>query len=113
MNKYIENRPWGNFVRFTHNEPSTVKIITVEPNQGLSLQTHHKRSEFWKVLSGNPIITIGDKEVTAQPGDEFFVKEETPHCIATGETKAEILEIAFGTFDEADIVRLNDRYGRA
>lgn len=29
-----ERRPWGRFERFTLNEPSTVKIIHVEPGSG-------------------------------------------------------------------------------
>jgi mannose-6-phosphate isomerase-like protein (cupin superfamily) len=49
-----EQRPWGSFRRFTENEISTVKIITVNADQELSLQYHKNRDEFWKVLAGNP-----------------------------------------------------------
>ena len=31
-------KPWGQFEQFTHNEISTVKILTVNENQRLSLQ---------------------------------------------------------------------------
>lgn len=113
MNVESENRPWGNFKRFTHNELSTVKIITVNPNEELSLQKHAKRQEFWKILSGDPVITIGTEQKTAQKGDEFFVKENTAHRIKAQQQTVEILEIALGDFDEKDIVRLEDRYGRA
>jgi mannose-6-phosphate isomerase len=112
LQTYVEKRPWGNFERFTQNEPSTVKIITVNAGEELSLQYHMKRSEFWKILSGNPIITSGDKIVEAKPNDEFFQLPKQNHRIKAGTTEVRILEIAFGQFEEGDIVRLEDRYGR-
>jgi len=30
-------KPWGKFEQYTHNMPSTVKIITVQPGGVLSL----------------------------------------------------------------------------
>src|ERR1700679_216618 len=112
LETYTEKRPWGNFEQFTHNESSTVKIITVNAGEELSLQYHEKRSEFWKVLSGNPTITSGDKVIQAKPGDEFFQQAKQNHRIQAGTIEARILEVAFGTFDEDDIVRLEDKYGR-
>jgi mannose-6-phosphate isomerase-like protein (cupin superfamily) len=109
---YTEERPWGNFERFTQNESSTVKIITVKAGEGLSLQYHAKRAEFWKVLAGAPTITIGEKISQAKPGDEFFVAPQEKHRIQAGESEARILEVALGEFDETDIVRLEDKYGR-
>ena len=32
--KYVEERPWGKFEQYTHNEVSTVKIITVKAGDG-------------------------------------------------------------------------------
>ena len=46
-----EVRPWGNFERFTLNEQSTVKIITVNPGEAFSLQVHGHREEFWRGVS--------------------------------------------------------------
>jgi len=112
LQPYTEVRPWGKFERFTQNEVSTVKIITVNPHEELSLQYHHKRSEFWKVLSGKPMITLGDKVVEAHEGDEFFRAVEQKHRIQAGADTVTILEIALGEFDEKDIVRLEDNYGR-
>ena len=110
---YREERPWGAFVEFTHNTPSTVKIITVNPGEALSLQSHKKRDEFWHVLSGDGIATIGGEQKQAAAGAEFFVPRETNHRLAGGSLPLMILEISFGEFDEGDIIRLEDRYGRA
>lgn len=109
---YKEDRPWGHFERFTKDVPSTVKIITVIHGQSLSLQYHERRQEFWKVLQGNPVLTIGDKEISAKPGDEFFVDKRVKHRIAAKNNNVVVLEIALGRFDESDVVRLEDKYGR-
>jgi mannose-6-phosphate isomerase-like protein (cupin superfamily) len=113
---YTEKRPWGNFERFTQNEISTVKIITVAAGGELSLQYHAKRAEFWKVLSGAPVITVGEKVIHAKVGDEFFVAPRETHRIQAGDDatagETRILEVALGEFDETDIVRLEDKYGR-
>ena len=110
---YHENRPWGSFERFTKETPSTVKLITIKKGESLSLQYHKNRQEFWHVVKGTPTVTIGDKEVSGKVGDEFFVEKEIKHCIAAPIDEVVFLEIAFGSFDENDIVRLRDQYGRA
>ncbi|WMN11001.1 phosphomannose isomerase type II C-terminal cupin domain [Marivirga salinae] len=112
LDKYTEKRPWGNFEQFTHNEKCTVKLINVDAHAELSLQYHLKRSEFWKVIEGSPIILIGNQKVTANKGDEFYIPQLTHHQIITESKPACILEIAFGDFDENDIVRIKDKYNR-
>lgn len=112
MDMINEERPWGSFRRFTKNQPSTVKIIHVNPEKQLSLQYHNNREEFWRVLDGNPTIIIGDAETLAKPGDEFIVPQTAHHRIKANDQPVRILEIAFGDFDEQDIVRLEDSYGR-
>lgn len=112
LEKYTEKRPWGKFEQFTHNQKSTVKIITVSPKRKLSLQYHNKRNEFWKIINGSCSIVIGDKLIKAKEGDEFYIPKKTNHRIIGGQKTAKILEISLGTFDENDIVRLEDNYGR-
>ncbi len=119
MEFYEEKRPWGSFKEFIKNQEATVKIITVHPNEQLSLQYHLHRKEFWKVLSGNPQVQIDDpasgragKKVEAKVGDEFIIPEKAKHRLTSGNEKTEVLEISFGKFDENDIVRLEDKYGR-
>ena len=109
---YNESRPWGNFVRFTSNESSTVKIITVNAGQSVSLQIHQGRDEFWHILSGSGEITIGDEKKPAQKGNEFFIPRQTKHRVTAGESGIEFLEISFGMYNEEDITRLQDDYGR-
>lgn len=112
MNIKKEIRPWGSFKQFTHNEVSTVKMITVDPGARLSLQYHEQREEFWVVLKGNPTVTLGEESRKASPGDEFFISKKTKHRLQGNEKEAVVLEISFGNFDENDIVRIEDDFGR-
>ena len=107
-----EERPWGNFERFTLNENATVKIITVNSGEAISLQTHDHRDEFWRVISGSGTIRIGEEDRAAHVGDTFFTPRLTKHRIEGGLDGLVCLEIALGEFDESDITRLEDRYGR-
>ena len=107
-----EVRPWGEFERFTLNEPSTVKIITVNAGEEFSLQTHAHRDEFWRVLSGSGTMTINDQTLEAKPGDSIYSARGTKHRAHGGPDGLVFLEIAFGVFDEKDITRLEDKYGR-
>lgn len=111
-NDQKDERPWGNFERFTLNEPSTVKIITVNPNQKLSLQRHKKREEFWKIISGEGFATVLSERKLVKTGDTVFIPRHAEHRMESGDTTLIFLEIAFGEFDEADIERLEDVYGR-
>lgn len=110
---YQEQRPWGAFRRFTHNQVSTVKIITVNPGQVLSLQLHRHRDELWVALDPDLRVTVGERTWQPEPYEEIYIPRRTRHRAAgAGPHPSRWLEIAFGEFDEEDIVRLEDRYGR-
>lgn len=112
INKYSQQRPWGEFEQFTHGEPTTIKILTIQPAQSLSLQYHNKRSEFWKVIFGCGKVTVGNTVHDAIEGDEFLINKGEKHRIETDSSKIKVLEISFGDFDENDIVRIEDKYNR-
>ena len=112
MKTYHEDRPWGTFDQFTRNEVSTVKLLYIKMGQTLSLQYHNHRAEFWRVISGNPEITIGDNVVIGHPEDEFSIPLHAQHRIAAPTDDVCILEISTGVFDESDIVRIDDVYHR-
>src|SRR3989344_7568240 len=111
-NREGEERPWGSFDRFTLNESSTVKILRLNPHMAISLQQRTKRSEFWRILSGSAIVTIGERELPGTPGIEFEIPPGTKHRIKATDTEVVWLEIALGHFDEHDEVRLEDDFGR-
>lgn len=110
---FVSQRPWGDFQQFTLNDPTTVKIITVNPGQRLSLQTHRLRAEFWQVLDGPIDVTVGERTWSAQPGEQIWVAQGCVHRMAnSGDRPGRVLEIGYGEFDEDDIVRLEDDYQR-
>jgi mannose-6-phosphate isomerase-like protein (cupin superfamily) len=109
---YQEDRPWGSFERFTNNEASTVKILHIASGKRFSLQRHRGRSEFWRVIEGTGRIQVGEEVKDAKVGDEFLLAIGVLHRIEGGETGIKVLEIAFGEFDENDIERLEDDFGR-
>jgi mannose-6-phosphate isomerase len=106
------DRPWGYFDEFISNTPCTVKIITVNAGESLSLQYHEHRSEFWVILKGNGFVTIGDDKLEAHEGDQFHIDVHANHRAEGGSEPLVFLEIATGNFDEEDIIRIDDKYGR-
>jgi mannose-6-phosphate isomerase-like protein (cupin superfamily) len=107
-----EERPWGEFLEFARNSPCTVKIITVKADEALSLQSHKNRDEFWHIISGEGIVEINKERIPVHAGDEYFIPRKVEHRLEAGTTKLSVLEISFGTFNDEDIKRLEDRYGR-
>ena len=106
------NRPWGGFRQFTKNNPCTVKILTVKPNEILSLQSHSHRFEFEHVVFGEGFLQIGEKRFNLKEGDEYKIPIGVKHRFSAGKAGLVILEISFGDFDEEDITRYEDKYGR-
>ncbi len=108
-----EHRPWGHFHRYVANEPVTVKTITVEAGQRLSLQRHDNRSELWQILDEPLQVVVGERQWLAQSGELIWVRRGCAHRISNpGAEAARVLEIAFGDFTEDDIERIEDDYTR-
>lgn len=105
-------RPWGKFRQYTHNETSTVKILTVEPNQMLSKQAHKKRDELWVILDEGLRVELDNKIIDTKPGDEIVILRNSIHRLSSLGKRGRVLEISFGYADENDIERFEDIYGR-
>ena len=110
---YEEERPWGSFERFILNEPCSVKFLNVAPGKRFSLQTHAKREEFWRCIKGSGTATIGSEEIPMEVGSEVLAKVGEPHRLTGGPDGITVLEISIGEFDENDIVRIEDDFGRS
>lgn len=111
---FTDDRPWGNFRQFSLNQSTTVKILTVQAGGTLSLQLHRQRDELWCVLDDGLRVEIDGVACDPKPGDELVIlRGQTHRLSAPGSPGGRVLEIAFGHFDEADIERIDDIYGRA
>ena len=95
-------------------EFSKVKILSVNPNQMLSLQMHEHRAEKWYVTQGIATVVKGDQTIELLPGESIDIFKKEKHRIQNfGNEVLEIIEIQTGTyFGEDDIIRFEDIYGR-
>ncbi len=110
----ISHRPWGAFTQYCLNEPVTVKIIAVKPGAELSLQRHRRRAELWIPLDATLRVEVDGRAWQPAVDEEIWIPAGAAHRLsAPGDQGGRILEVAFGHFDEEDIERLEDRYGRA
>ncbi len=110
------DKPWGSFDQFVLNSPCTVKILTCAPGQRLSLQRHRHRGELWVALDEGVVVERDGETLRPNIGEEIWLPVGSSHrlsCDAETPRQVRVLEISLGAFDEADIERLQDNYGRA
>jgi mannose-6-phosphate isomerase len=105
-------RPWGSFKQYCHNQETTVSLMSVEPRQRLSLQSHTGRAELWIVLDDGAKVEIGEETIYPQAGDELWIGAGTPHRLSSTGPRVRVLEIAFGNWQQADITRYEDDFQR-
>jgi mannose-6-phosphate isomerase-like protein (cupin superfamily) len=110
----IVDKPWGTVATYALNQPSSVRVITVQPGAETSVHYHRMRDETWVVLDGGLEVEVGEVASRPGPGDEFMIPAEQTHRIrCVGERPGRILEIAYGYTSEDDSLRLEDPYGRS
>lgn len=110
----ISERPWGRFTQYCLNEPTTVKIIEVKAGSELSLQRHRDRAELWIPLDPTLRVEVDGRVWQPAVDEPVWIPAGATHRLAApGDRGGRILEVGFGHFDEDDIERLSDRYGRA
>ena len=92
-----------------------VKRITVKPGEKLSIQMHHHRAEHWIVVSGTASVTNGDKVQLVTENQSVYLPVGQIHALENpGKIPLELIEVQSGSYlGEDDIVRFEDRYGRA
>lgn len=108
----IVRRPWGH-VTILRTWPSkiTVRVLTINPHSRISLQKHRLRDEEWVCVSGRAKVQVDKRTFELKTGEKVSVPRTHLHRVGS-DAGAEILEVAYGTFKDDDIVRLEDDYGR-
>jgi mannose-6-phosphate isomerase-like protein (cupin superfamily) len=109
-------KPWGWELIWAEAEAYVGKILFVRAGQSLSLQFHNVKDESWYVQEGKAELELGDvgqailnTEVIG-PGACFRFRPGTVHRVTAVEDTT-IVEVSTPHLD--DVVRLEDRYGRA
>jgi mannose-1-phosphate guanylyltransferase/mannose-6-phosphate isomerase len=76
---------------------------------------HHQRDEHWTVVAGTACVTRDDDQYLLEKNESTFIPRGTKHSIENPGTKPlHVIEVQVGDYlGEDDIVRFEDRYGRA
>lgn len=108
-------RPWGKYDSVDNGERFQVKRITVKPGAKLSVQMHHHRAEHWIVVSGTAKVTIDGQDQYLTENQSVYIPITAVHALENpGKVDLELIEVQSGSYlGEDDIVRFEDRYGRA
>jgi len=109
--KHVD-RPWGSFDQYAFNQDVTVSLMTVQPGQRLSLQSHTGRSELWIVLDEGAEVIIDDKVLHPKRMEEIWIPVGGKHRLSSIGTEMRVLEVAFGNWQQEDIIRFSDDYQR-
>jgi mannose-6-phosphate isomerase len=109
------DKPWGHELVFALTESYCGKILCVRAGEALSLQLHRQKDEAWYVLEGSAELEIAPEgepleRVLLEPGQALRFPPGTVHRVTALED-TQILEVS--TPQVGDVVRLDDRYGRA
>ena len=107
-------KPWGEEIIFAHTGRYAGKILKVKQGESLSLQYHVKKDETIYVYEGRLQVTVEAdgrrEEKILGPGDCLHFPPGTRHRME-GLLDSVLFEVSTPELD--DVVRLEDRYGRA
>jgi mannose-6-phosphate isomerase len=109
-------KPWGYELIWALSEAYCGKLLFVRAGQALSLQFHREKDEAWYIQSGRAKLELGQagegtlSEEIVAAGACFRYPPGTVHRI-TALDDTMIVEVSTPHLD--DVVRLEDRYGRA
>ena len=115
MNHREVYRPWGMYDSIDSGHRYQVKRITVQPGAKLSVQMHHHRAEHWIVVSGTAKVTNGETTYFVFENQSSYIPIGQIHALENpGVIPLELIEVQSGSYlGEDDIVRFEDKYGRA
>ena len=109
------DKPWGYEIVYALTDRYCGKVLFIRKDEQLSLQFHRHKDEVIYVHEGRIELEMGDpggpldNEVVG-PGHAFRIEPGTVHRWRALEDTV-VLEVSTPEID--DVVRLEDRYGRA
>lgn len=112
------DKPWGYEEIWAKTDHYVGKIIHIDPGQALSLQYHARKHETIRVLEGVMKLTYfneGEPPMTVElaVGDTFKIWPGLRHRMAAASKIVPVKVIEVSTAEIDDVVRLEDKYGRA
>lgn len=108
-------RPWGWYQAIDAGPRYQVKQIVVHPGHQLSSQMHYHRAEHWVVVSGTARVERGNETFFLTEDQSTYIPHNVRHSLGNpGQVPLRLIEVQSGGYlGEDDIVRFDDRYGRA
>jgi mannose-6-phosphate isomerase len=107
-------KPWGYELIWAHTERYVGKILHINKGESLSYQYHRIKDETVRLLSGAMEMDLEidgmRSKVLLKPGDCLHIVPGMKHRMTAVEN-CDVLEVSTPELD--DVVRLEDRYGRA
>lgn len=108
-------KPWGYELIFAHTDRYAGKILHVNPGQALSLQYHNRKDETLFMKEGEVELVVEEDgsmvRTVLRGGDSYRIRPTVKHRMVAGGDGCDIIEVSTPELD--DVVRLEDRYGRA
>jgi mannose-6-phosphate isomerase len=110
----IVNKPWGYEIIWAHTDRYVGKILHINKGESLSYQYHVVKDETIRLLSGALDLDLesdGERsQLRLAPGESLHIVPGMKHRMIAVED-CDVLEVSTPELD--DVVRLEDRYGRA
>ncbi|OLC74166.1 MAG: cupin [Deltaproteobacteria bacterium 13_1_20CM_2_69_21] len=108
-------KPWGYELIWARTDRYVGKILHINKGHALSLQYHLRKDETLHVLAGTIRLQTGEEGAALEEralgaGESFHVTPLLRHRMIA-QTDCDVLEASTPELD--DVVRLEDRYGRA
>lgn len=108
------DKPWGYEIIWAHTDRYVGKVLHINKGESLSYQYHVVKDETIRLLSGllSMDIEIGGerRQLQLAPGQCLHIVPGMRHRMSALE-ECDVLEVSTPELD--DVVRLEDRYGRA
>jgi mannose-6-phosphate isomerase len=112
--KHVD-KPWGRELWWAMTEHYSGKLLYVDAGHRLSLQFHERKDETSYLLAGRLRVHQGVEagaleEWVVEPGESWRNEPGVVHTITALEDSV-VIEVSTPHLD--DVVRIDDRYGRA
>ena len=110
----VVDKPWGYEIIWAHTERYVGKVLHINKDESLSYQYHVVKDETIRLLSGVLEMEVekdGERgKLRLRPGECLHIVPGMKHRMTAVEA-CDVLEVSTPELD--DVVRLEDRYGRA
>jgi mannose-6-phosphate isomerase-like protein (cupin superfamily) len=108
-------KPWGYELIWARTDRYAAKILHIRAGEALSLQYHLRKDETIYLVAGELELEVRQEDGPStrrilRPGEAFHIYPGLRHRM-TAIADCDVFEVSTPELD--DVVRLEDRYGRA